>query len=274
MIKQIVEHVRKHFGLAERKICKILGLSRSTVRYKSKKADDDAAVVEEMKEILEEHPNYGCQILGLKLRKQGRNINHKRVERLYRENNLQIKNRRKGRKKYRVLKRDEHLISTVPDEWIAMDFVIDSVDNRRMLKTLTMIDPVTKEAPRLKSGFSFNGKQVVEQLEELKRENKSFKYLQTDNGPEFRSYEVEQWCSDNGIKHVFSRPGKPTDNCFIESFNRILRNECLNVYFFPTLESAQQVIEEFRIDYNKERPQKGLKGLTPEQYRNKLLGRA
>ena len=82
MIKQIVEHVSKHFGLAERKICKILGLSRSTVRYKSKKAEDDAKVVSEMKEILEGHPNYGCQILGLKLCKQGRNINHKRVERL------------------------------------------------------------------------------------------------------------------------------------------------------------------------------------------------
>jgi len=249
----------------------MIGAPRSTVRYTARE-NDDKQVVREMTRIIEEHPNYGCRTIGLKLRNKGMAINHKRVERLYRKNNLQLGNRTKGRrKKYIVPKRDEHLLSKVPGEWMAMDFVIDSVGNRRKLKMLTVIDPVTKEVPQIQPGFSMTGCQVVEQLEDLKREHGQLKYLQTDNGPEFRSYEVEKWCEENNVRHVFSRPGKPTDNCFIESFNRILRQECLDIYYFASLDSARRLIEKWRIDYNTERPQKGLDGLTPYQYRDRLL---
>ena len=264
------ESVRKRFGLTQRKISRCLGMARSTLRYK-RKPDDDLLIVSEMKAIIEEHPNYGCQMIGLKLR-QTRKINHKRVERLYAENKLQLKNRR-PRKKYLVPKRAAHRLSETPEKWIAIDFVIDSVGFKRPLKMLTAVDPVTKEVPLIAPAFSMNGEEVARQLDKVVELNGPFRYLQTDNGPEFRSHEVEKWCKKNNVQHVFSRPGKPTDNCFIESFNRILRNECLNLYYFSDLSSARKIIENWRRDYNVCRPQKGLKGLTPNQYKNKLLGR-
>ena len=151
--------------------------------------------------------------------------------------------------------------------------MIDSVGFKRPLKMLTAVDPVTKEVPLIAPAFSMNGEEVARQLDKVVDLNGPFRYLQTDNGPEFRSHEVEKWCKKNNVQHVFSRPGKPTDNCFIESFNRILRNECLNLYYFSDLSSARKIIENWRMDYNVCRPQKGLKGLTPNQYKNKLLGR-
>lgn len=90
--------------------------------------------------------------------------------------------------------------------------------------------------------------------------------------PEFRSSAVQTWCIDHNVKQVFSRPGKPTDNCFIESFNRIFRDECLNENYFSSLSEAKQIIESWRIDYNENRPQKGLKELTPSQLKSKLKG--
>ncbi|MBQ0167324.1 MAG: transposase [Treponema sp.] len=99
---------------------------------------------------------------------------------------------------------------------------------------------------------------------------KPFVFLQTDNGPEFRSSTVQNWCKAHAVKQVFSRPGKPTDNCFIESFNRVFRDECLNENYFTSLSEAKKIINFWRCDYNENRPQKGLKKLTPSQFKSKL----
>jgi putative transposase len=178
---------------------------------------------------------------------------------------------RKTRKKFKVEKRADHLLSSVPGKWLAVDFVIDSIGNKRQLKMLTAIDPVTNESPLIQPAFSMRGEQVAEVLDRKCSECGYPEFLQCDNGPEFRSRELSEWCQDHNIKQIFSRPGKPTDNCFIESFNGTLRNECLNVYYFPNISEAKRIIEEWRIDYNKKRPQKRFKGLTPFEYRNKLL---
>jgi putative transposase len=204
------------------------------------------------------------------LRKTGLKINHKRVERVYAANKMQLK-LRKTRKKFKVEKRADHLLSSVPGKWLAVDFVIDSIGNKRQLKMLTAIDPVTNESPLIQPAFSMRGEQVAEVLDRKCSECGYPEFLQCDNGPEFRSRELSQWCQDHNIKQIFSRPGKPTDNCFIESFNGTLRNECLNVYYFSNISEAKRIIEEWRIDYNKKRPQKRFKGLTPFEYRNKLL---
>ena len=113
------------------------------------------------------------------------------------------------------------------------------------------------------------GEGVAEILNEIWNE-KPFLYLQTDNGPEFRSFVVQSWCKNHEVTQIFSRPGKPTDNCFVESFNRVFREECLNENYFESLSEAKRIIESWRIDYNENRPQKGLKGLTPSQFKSKL----
>ena len=128
-----------------------------------------------------------------------------------------------------------------------------------------------KEAVIVKPCFSMTGREVSEELEKAVGRNGPLLYLQTDNGPEFRSRALEEWSIRNNVKHIYSRPGKPTDNCFAEAFNRILRMECLEANYFPDMTNAGKVIEEWTDDYNQNRPQKGLKGLTPEQFKSKLL---
>lgn len=205
-----------------------------------------------MKEIIKKRPKSGCNMITMLLHQDGIKVNHKRVERLYKENKMQLKNRKKGRKKYSVKKRDEHILTEKPGKWLAVDFVIDSIANKRQLKNLTVIDPISKVAPRIIPAYSMQGEGVAEILNEIWNEE-PFLYLQTDNGPEFRSYAVQLWCENHEVTQVFSRPGKPTDNCFVES-----------------LSEAKRIIESWRIDYNENRPQKGLKGLTPNQFKTKL----
>lgn len=123
----------------------------------------------------------------------------------------------------------------------------------------------------VKPCFSMTGREVSEELEKAAGRNGPLLYLQTDNGPEFRSRALEEWCIQNNVKHIYSRPGKPTDNCFAEAFNRILRMECQKANYFPDMTNAGKIIEEWTDDYNRNRPQKGLKGLTPEQFKSKLL---
>ena len=147
--------------------------------------------------------------------------------------------------------------------------MIDSIANKRQLKNLTVIDPISKVAPRIIPAYSMQGEGVAEILNEIWNEE-PFLYLQTDNGSEFRSYAVQLWCENHEVTQVFSRPGKPTDNCFVESFNRVFREECLKENYFESLSEAKRIIELWRIDYNENRPQKGLKGLTPNQFKTKL----
>jgi len=224
-----------------------------------------------MKQILAFHPRSGSNSITMYLHKDGIKINHKRVERLYKENRMQLKNRKRGRKRYSVKKREEHILTNQPGNWIAIDFVIDCIANKRPLKNLTVIDPVSKVAPRIVPALSMKGDGVAAVLDEIWHEEK-FSFLQTDNGPEFRSSDVQKWCKNHNVKQIFSRPGKPTDNCFIESFNRVFRDECLNENYFTSLSEAKQIIESWRIDYNENRPQKGLKELTPSQFKLILKG--
>ena len=258
------------FGLSVRKACRILGINRTTYLYKGK-GNDDSEILEKMKQILKLHPRAGSNSITMYLHKEGVVINHKRVERLYKENKMQLKNRKRGHKKYSVKKREEHILTETPGNWIAIDFVIDSVANKRPLKNLTVIDPVSKVAPKIVPAYAMQGEGVAQVLNDIWLEE-PFSYLQTDNGPEFRSSAVQSWCRNHAVTQVFSRPGKPTDNCFIESFNRTFRDECLNENYFTSLSEAKEIIESWRIDYNENRPQKGLKELTPSQFKVRLKG--
>ena len=233
-----------------------------------KKKKDDGKILHEIKKILSRHPRSGCQMVYMKLR-QSMKINHKKAERIYYENSLSLKKRTFRRKQ--KIGRPAPRPAAETGRWLAMDFVTDSVGNRRAIRILTAVDPITKEAVIVKPCFSMTGREVSEELEKAAGRNGPLLYLQTDNGPEFRSRALEEWSIRNNVKHIYSRPGKPTDNCFAEAFNRILRMECLEANYFPDMTNAGKIIEEWTDDYNRNRPQKGLKGLTPEQFKSKLL---
>ncbi|MGD1833891.1 MAG: transposase [Sphaerochaetaceae bacterium] len=162
----------------------------------------------------------------------------------------------------------------LPDEptklW-AMDFISDSISGNRKLKILTVIDPVTNESPVVYPAYSINGREVAEILERTCDEIGYPEYIQCDNGPEFRGQELDTWCFEKGIRIIYSRPGKPIDNCHIESFNGTFRYECLNSNYFQSLNDAREIIGDWWREYNEQRPQKRLKGMTPIQYKEELL---
>ncbi len=150
LIKPIVNFVLERFGLSVRKSCRILGINRTTYLYKEKE-NDDFEILKQMKNIVSKQPKAGCSMITMQLHQLGIKINHKRVERIYKENKMQLKNRKNGRKKFSVKKREEHILTETPGNWIAIDFVIDCIANKRSLKNLTVIDAISKVVPRIVS---------------------------------------------------------------------------------------------------------------------------
>lgn len=162
LIKTIVNYVLEKFGLSVRKACKILGTNRTTFLYKK----NDTEILAKMKEIIKKRPKASCNMITMLLHKDGIKINHKRVERLYKENKMQLRIEKKEQKKYSVNKKDEHILTEKLGKWLAVDFVIDSIANKRQLKNLTVIDPVSKVAQRIIPAYSMQGEVVAEILNE------------------------------------------------------------------------------------------------------------
>ena len=244
-------------------------MARSTYLH-DPKPNDDHLIINEIDVILSKNSMYGCGMIHLKLRQKGILINHKRTERIYKEQGLQL-HARKRRKKIASVERLPVELPEYPGVIWALDFIHDSVGFGKKLKILTSIDPVSNLSPLIHTGFSITGKDVSEILEKACESAGYPEYIQCDNGPEFRSRELDKWCYNNGIKMIFIRPGKPSDNCHIESFNGTFRNECLNAHYFKTLSQARELISYWWKEYNEERPQKRLKGMTPIQYNDSLI---
>ena len=202
-------------------------------------------------------------MLTLRLRREGFRDNHKRIERVYSEERLQLRRRRK-RRRYVAKPRVEAEVLLPDDRW-CMDFVHDSFLDSRRFRTLTVIDQVSKHSPWIEVGQSIGGSGVVEVLEQLRLGGRKPKELRTDNGPEFRSRALDRWCYENDVRLLFIDPGKPTQNAFIESFNSRFRDECLNENWFLDLADAREKIERWRQFYNRERPHTSLGGRTPEE---------
>jgi putative transposase len=244
-------------------------IARTTYLYEPK-PNDDQIVMAEIDEILQKNSMYGCEMIHMKLRQSGRIINHKKTERIYRENGLQLQHR-KRRKKIAAVERVPVELPESPGVLWSLDFIHDSVGFGKKVKILTAIDPVTNHSPLIHPDYSITGRKVSELLNRACEKYGYPQYLQCDNGPEFRSRELDQWCYENDVKLTFTRPGKPTDNCYIESFNGTFRNECLNAHYFNKLSTARTIIEGWWIEYNEERPQKRLKGMTPKQFWDRMM---
>jgi putative transposase len=147
-----------------------------------------------------------------------------------------------------------------------MDFVADALYDGRRFRALTLVDNFTRESPAIEVGSSISGKQVVSVLERLARTHGLPQVITTDNGTEFTSRAVDEWAHQNGVKLDFIRPGKPVENAYIESFNGKLREECLNLHWFKTIEEAKEKIESWRVDYNVQRPHSALNDQTPSEF--------
>ncbi len=254
-------------GLSERRALCIVRMSPSSLRYVPA-PDHNAELRGRIVALAHRHHRYGSGMIYLKLRQSGEIVNHKRVERLYAEEKLQIKRRR--RKKVPMSARQPLLRPTAANEVWSMDFIFDRVASGRSLKCLGIVDDGTHEAVTIHPEHALGGGHLVRILNRICHERGYPRIIRTDNGKEFTSKAMLNWAHDHGVTLRLIEPGKPNQNAYIESFNGRLRDECLNEHWFRNIHHARELIEAWRNEYNEERPKKGLGGLTPSQYAKQL----
>lgn len=250
-------------GLSERRALAVLRMSASALRYASR-PDRNAALRSRIVALAQRHKRYGVGMIYLKLRQEGLLVNYKRVERLYREERLQVRRRR--RKKVPVGERQPLLRPSRANEVWSMDFVFDRTADGRILKCLVIVDDATHEPVAIEVERAISGQGVVRVLERLALGRGLPAVIRTDNGKEFCGKAMVTWAHERGVQLRLIEPGKPNQNAYVESFNGRLRDECLNEHLFTNLLHARTVIETWRREYNEERPKKALGGLTPAAY--------
>lgn len=259
--RQMVDEVRAVWQLSIRRACQALPVDRSTYHYRSKRAGQ-AVLMKRIKEIAETRVRYGYRRIHVLLRREGWRVNAKRVCRLYREMGLQLRNKSPKRRVKAKLREGRSPASAANQVW-AMDFVHDQLFDGRKIRVLAIIDTFTRLSPAIDVRQSFRGSDVVDTLERVIREIGCPKTIRLDNGPEFISKELDLWAFIRGVTLDFSRPGKPTDNAFIESLNGKFRAECLNANWFLSLDEARQKCEAWRRDYNEVRPHSAIGNQVP-----------
>ena len=223
-----------------------------------------------MRELAGERMRFGSPRLHIMLKREGLVVNHKRTERLYREEGLALrrKRRRKGAAGARVI-----IPPPVrPNQRWSMDFVSDSTVTGRRFRALTIVDDYSRECPAIEVDTSLGGARVVGVLERLAETRELPEVITVDNGPEFAGRTMDEWAYRKGIRLNFIHPGKPVENALVESFNGRLRDECLNTNWFMSVRHAREIIEDWRVDYNEVRPHSSLNGRSPREYAEAAVG--
>lgn len=246
--RRVVDDVRVAWHVSIRRACSVLRTQTSTYHYKSRRGDQ-APLRKRIREIAETRARYGYRRIHVLLRREGWPVNPKRVYRLYREAGLQLRNKTPKRRVKAKL-REGRVPATRTNETWAMDFVHDQLATGRKIRVLTIVDTFSRFSPAIEPRFSFRGADVVEVLERVGKENGFPGTIRVDQGSEFISRDLDLWAYHRGVVLDFSRPGKPTDNAFIESLNGKFRAECLNAHWFMSLEDARRKIEDWRRHYN------------------------
>lgn len=242
----------------------MLKIYRNSYRYESKK-DRQAVLRKRIREIAEVRIRYGYRRIHVLLLREGWEINHKRVYRLYREEGLNLRQKTKRRQKSASRIPSTEIPSILNECW-AMDFVSDQFYNGKRFRTLTLIDMCSRECLALYANKNITGEAVAAVLDQVRQTRGLPKRIKVDNGPEFISKALDAWAYFNHVQLDYSRPGTPTDNAYIESFNGSFRDECLNANWFMSLEDAREKIELWRTDYNEFRPHSALTYLTPADF--------
>ena len=268
--REAVRVVREQAGLSERHACGLIGMHRGSWRYRRRERDE-TALRARLREMAGERPRFGYRRLCIFLRREENEdgelrwlVNHKRVYRLYREEGLAM--RRKRRKRFRAEARVPLALPTRANEVWTMDYTHDELSSGRKFRTLNLMDGYTREALGIEVDTSLPGLRVVRVLERLRELRGTPATVQVDNGTEFTSRVVDQWAYQHQVALHFIERGKLTQNAFIESFNGKFRDECLNQNWFVDLRQAREVIEDWRVDYNTVRPHSSLRYRTPEEF--------
>jgi putative transposase len=238
-------------------------MSRSSCRYQVQRQDEEA-LRGRLREFAQERRRFGYRRLTVLLRREGWPVKHKRVYRLYREEGLGV--RRRKRQRIGKVERQSLTTPTRPNERWSMDFVADALTDGRRFRSLNIVDDFNRECLAAEVDTSLPGARVVRVLERLGELHGLPEVVVTDNGPEFAGQTLDVWAYQRGVQRHFIEPGKPVQNAFVESFNGKMRDECLNEHWFMTLAEARQTIEAWRRDYNEVRPHSSLGNRTPKEF--------
>ena len=268
--RELVDDVRAVWKVSIRRACLVLRTGRSTYHYRHRRREQ-ASLKKRIREIAETRVRYGYRRIHVLLRREGWLVNAKRVYRLYHEMGLQLRNKTPKRKVKAKLREDRKPAAHPNDVW-AMDFVYDQTYDGGRLRILTVIDTHSRFVPAIDVRRTYKGADVVATLECVCREVGYPKTIRVDQGTEFVSRDLDLWAYQKDVTLDFSRPGKPTDNAFIESLNGKFRAECLNTHWFLTVSDAQRKCDIWRRDYNEVRPHSAIGNKTPVELANLSSG--
>jgi putative transposase len=218
-----------------------------------------------MREIAQARVRYGYRKILVLLRREGWQVGKSRLQRLYQEEGLGLKQSPKRRRRAAEHAR-ERVRATAANQVWSLDFMTDQLTDGRRFRVLTIVDVFTRESLAVEAGPSLRGTDVVEVLNQIRASRGTPKLLFCDNGSEFSSQIMDLWAYQNGVRIDFSRPGKPTDNAYIETFNGTLRAECLDTHWFGTVAEAKETLEAWRKEYNESRPHRALGERTPSEF--------
>jgi putative transposase len=258
-----VTHLRATYPVSERRACRLVRLARSRWQHRSRRPSD-APLAEALKAKAEARPRWGYRRLAVLLRREGWTVNLKRVLRVYRAEGLRVRTGRR-RKQVSTLRVPRPLADGPNTQW-TVDFIHDQLADGRRFRTLSVVDECTRECLALAVEASWPGAQVAAVLDCVARARGAPQRIVLDHGPELVGRALDAWAYGRGVELAFTRPGKPVDNCFVESFHDKFRSECLSTHWFLDLDDARRLVAAWREDYNAVRPHRALGYRTPAEY--------
>jgi len=238
-----------------------------TQRYRGKQSDREKALTRQIKQLAKKYKRYGYRMITAKLRQEGWNVNHKRVQRIWQKEGLQMPYRHKFRKTEGCsdnsccVKKAEYINHV----W-TYDFMNDQTEDGRKLKFLTVLDEFTRESLTIEVGRSIKAKDVIAILEYLFLVRGIPGFIRSDNGPEFIADAIKKWLSEKHVQTLYIEPGSPWENGYIESFNGKFRDDVLNRELFHSVKEAKVIVESWRLEYNNHRPHSSLGYMTPAAF--------
>ena len=265
--REAVAHLQALLDVSERRVCRVIDADRTVIRYQSRR-DDDGALREKLRELAHLRRRFGYRRLHILLRREGLTINRKKTQRLYCEEGLTV--RRRKRRKRAVGARAPAPVAALANQRWSLDFVHDQLASGRRFRVLNAVDDVTRECLAAIPDTSISGKRVVRELKELVAVHGKPGMIISDNGTELTSNAVLEWCETAKIDWHYTAPVKPTQNAFVESFNGRMRDELLNETLFTSLDHAREKIAAWTWDYNTRRPHSSLGYATPAAFAAEL----
>jgi putative transposase len=263
-----VKHLQKNFRVSERRACRVVDQPRSSQRYLSTKADKDAALTQMIVALSAQNPRYGYRRVWALLRREGWEVNKKRVHRLWREADLKVPARR--RRKRQRLGSSENGVARRRAEYLghlwSYDFAMDATEDGRRLKMMPVVDEYSRECLALEVERSITSEEVVKTLDRLFAERGAPRFIRSDNGPEFIAQAVKRWLAASGVETLYIEPGAPWENAYSETFISRMRDELLDREEFANLKEAKVLAEDYRDHYNHHRPHGALGYLTPVEF--------